>query len=189
MTLPSPRKRLCQVVLGTELRAGQGHGATISIPVLYEDISAKVLFAAHEAIYSYTPAHVRQVLPFVLHAIEELESDLNDSGFFDAFFLHTNRKFYRHTESNRVQIIDGEIVFPLRYRTEYRENWTADTVSAMNRFEHGWAYEWVCELLKKETPDTGWSLRQDLTMFARILGMALGKQVTDVPTFQVDPSP
>ena len=184
MTLISPRKRLCQVVLGAELKAGQRNGAAISIPVLYEDIDGKVLFAAEEAIYSYTPAHVRQVLPFVLHSIEEQRAYPGDSGFIDAFFVRVNYEFCLSNFDSRVQLIEDEIVTPLRYRTEYRENWTAETVSAMNSFEHGWAYEWVCELLETQIPDAELYSRQDLTMFARILGMALGKQVSEVPVFK-----
>ena len=184
MSLTSPRKRLCQVVLGAELKAGQQNGAAISIPILYEDIDGKVLFAAQEAIYSYTPAHVRQVLPFVLHAIEEQQSYPGDSGFIDAFFLHINYEFFLSSTGPSVQFVEEEIVTPLRYRTEYRENWTAETISAMNSFEHGWAYEWVCELLETQIPDAELYSRQDLTMFARILGMALGKQVTEVPAFK-----
>ena len=183
MTQTSSRKRLCQVVLGAELKAGHQNGATVSLPILCEDIDEKVLSAAHEAIYSYTPEHVRQVLPFVLHAIEEQLSYVLDSGFIDAFFLHVNYEFCLGISGASVQFIDEEIATPLRYRTEYRENWTANTISAMHSFERGWAYDWVCELLETQFPDAELYSRQDLTMFARILGMALGKQVTEVPGF------
>ena len=185
MTLNSPRKRLCQVILGAELKAGQKNTAAISIPVLHEDIDEKVLFAAHEAIFSYTPEHVRQVLPFVLHAIEDQKSYNADSRFIDTFFLHTNYEFFLENNGPSVLVVDEQIVTPLRYNTEYRENWTAPTISAMNSFEHGWAYDWVCELLKTQTPDEEIFSRQDLTMFARILGMALRKHVDEVPAFAV----
>jgi len=184
MTLTSPRKRLCQVVLGAELKVGQQNGAAISIPVLHEDIDGKVLFAAQEAVYSYTPAHVRQVLPFVLHTIEEQRAYPGDSGFIDTFFLHVNYEFFLSSIGSRVQFDEDEILTPGRYRTEYRENWTAETLSAMNSFEHGWAYEWVCELLETQILEAEPYSRQDLTMFGRILGMALGKPVAEVPAFK-----
>jgi hypothetical protein len=185
MTLTSPRKRLCQVILGAELKAGQKNTAVISIPLLHEDIDRQVLFAAHEAIYSYTPQHVRQVLPFVLHAIEDQKIDDGSIGFIDTFLLHINYEFALHNNGSSVQVVDEKIVTPLRYSTEYRQNWTANTISAMNSFEHGWAYDWVCELLETQIPDEELFLRQDLTMFARILGMALRKHVNEVPAFRI----
>ncbi|MEP6068570.1 MAG: hypothetical protein ABJ246_22230 [Paracoccaceae bacterium] len=175
MSQISPRKRLCQVVLGSELKRGQTNSAIVSVPVLHEDIDAKFLLAAHEAIFSYTPSHIRQVLPFVLHAVEDQYDILAESGFFQSFLLFVNFQFHKDTTA------------PLRYRTEFRENWTADTVSAMNRFEHGWAYDWICELLDSGIPATDPFLRQDLIMLARILGMALAKQEADVPAFEAGP--
>lgn len=184
MSQTSPRKRLCQVVLGSELKMGQRNSAVVSLPVLHEDIDGDVLFAAQEAIYSYTPAHVRQVLPFALHAIEEQKQDIIHSGFIDSFLLRVSYEFYKDDQHGSIQIVDGDVRENIRFRTDYSENWTAETISALRRHELGWAYEWTCELLNGETPNSSPYTRQNLTMLARILGMALGKKVTDVPAFE-----
>lgn len=179
----SVRKRLCQVVLGAELKVDGYNTATISVPVLYDDISAAVLRAGSEAIYSFDPEQVRQMLPLVLHAIEAQRTDLINEGYFDSFFLHINYDFSVPIGAENTQIIDGRIVQRPRYRDEYRENWTARSLSAMNHHEHSWAYDWVCELLAADLPDVLLISKEDLVMFARLLGMALGKPVTDVPAF------
>lgn len=181
----SARKRLCQVTLGAELKPGQMNTAVVSVPVLHEDIDAKVLLAAHEAIFSYSPSHIRQVLPFVLHAIEHQHDELAESGFFSSFLLHVNYEFHRDVGLSDAQFIAEKRSFPLRYRTEFRENWRAETLSAMNRFEHGWAYDWTCELLDLGVLETDPFLRDDLIMVARLLGMALAKPETDVPEFDL----
>jgi len=71
------------------------------------------------------------------------------------------------------QFVRGKIVTLPRYVTDYRQNWTAPTLTAMSSHEKRWAYDWTCELLASTTIDTEIFTREDLTMLARILGMAL----------------
>ena len=81
------------------------------------------------------------------------------------------------------QFVSREIVTLPRYLTDYRQNWTAPTLTAMSSHEKRWAYDWTCELLASTTIDTEIFTREDLTMLARILGMALGIPETETPTF------
>ncbi len=185
MTDEAARKRLCQVILGSTLSSGPPNAAVVSIPVLAEDITESVLLAATEAIYSFTPEHVRQVLPLVLHSLETKNAELIGSGYFDTFFFHVNYEFHKPTPGGSIQVIDGNVIRHPRYVTDYRQNWTASTVSAMNRFEQGWAYDWASDLLRTRVVDAGLNAREDVTMFCRILGMAIGKPVDEVPAFEM----
>lgn len=184
----NPRERLCQEVLGSKLSSPLSNRewdqTIISIPTGYADISVDVLFTALEAVYDHSPVHIRQMLPFVLDSLERNRSDLFVSGYFDAFFLHVNYDFSLPIEVNSLPI-KGEV--GPRYSQDYRQNWIAPNLSAMNRFEHGWAFEWARNLLQNGDPQVVFLFEKDLTMFCRILAMALGKPENEAPAFQSCP--
>lgn len=175
----NPRDRLCEVVLGEKLYPRKGMYTKISIPIYYEEITADTLMAAQEAIYTFTPAHIKQVLPFILYVIEQEDTELLDTGYVDAYFIHVNYEFHSPSFEN--------LHFPPKpkpkYIEEYRQNWIAPTLSAMNTFEHNWAYEWASSILKADGDSFSYGLKDDLVMFCRLLSMALGRAESEAPAF------
>lgn len=177
----TPRNRLCEEVLGRRLTEGLASSAvTITIPILYNDIDSDVLGAAEEAIFDASPEHIRQILPFVLHVIEANRTKLFEGNYFHSFFTHANYDF--HLDKPLDGSEQEHAVVP-RYSADYRQNWIAPTVSAMNRFELGWAYEWTFDILRKGEPSVLLLFERDLTMLCRILAMALGKPESEAPSF------
>ena len=181
MRTTDPKHRLSEVVYGSRLSGDRWGTTIVSLPVSYSDISSDVLFAVMEAVHSYSPSHIRQMVPFVLHALEQNRTDLFTTGYFEAFFLHVNYEFSLPMESRTMQ---GGDQFGIRYSPEYRQNWVAPTISAMNGFEHGWAYEWTCDVLEKGVPEVTFNFQLHLKMFARILAMALGQPENEAPVFE-----
>ncbi len=175
-----PRARLCAEILGETLYP-RAEGSKILIPINYEDITPDVLMLAQEAVFSFTPAHNRQVLPFVLYALEQNRSDLLITGYFDAYFLHMCHDFSLPISLERLPV-GGEL--KSRYSSRYHQNWIAPSLSAMNRFEHGWAFEWAVGLLRDEESEIMFQFGEDLTMLCRILAMALGKPENEAPSFE-----
>lgn len=166
----SSRDRLCQEILGGRLSPLLGKDTIVSIPMNYDFISPEVLFAAKEAAYSLDPGQIRQMLPLVLYAIESKRFDLFHTGYLNAFFLHINYDYIFPVDLF-APLVPGE--FSPKYTTEYRPGRVAETISGMNRFEHSWALEWVRNLIQTDDWDVMALFREDLTMFWRILAMAL----------------
>ena len=145
-----PQDRLCEEILGGKISKSQWDDTTILIPTRYADISADVLFTTMEAVYDYSPEHVRLMLPFVLDALEKNRSDLLVTGYFNAYLFHINYDFLSPKEG--VSLPDVSHVGPT-YSSDYRQGWIIPTISAMNRFEHGWAFDWVNNFLQSGDPE------------------------------------
>ncbi|MEP4627158.1 MAG: hypothetical protein ABJR46_16580 [Tateyamaria sp.] len=167
MSQPDSRNRLCQEILGGRLFPDQRGSALIILPFCHDEITEEILLSAQEAIFSFTPEHVRQTMPFVLDAMHFNRTKLFGSGFFDAFFLHVNYEFFLPIESG--------VESHEKYSQEYRQNWIAPRLSAMNRFELGWAHTWTTEILEDSANEVMMNFEQDLVMLSKLLGMALGK--------------
>lgn len=140
------------------------------------DIGPAVLRSAQEAAYEMSSEQVRQMLPFVLDVIERNKTKLFETGYLDTFLLHVNNDFYLAPSTGRG-------IGP-NYSSEYRQGWVAPTVSALSKFEQGWALDWVLDLLKNCNDDALYLFEQNLIMFSRILSMALDKPESEAPAFR-----
>lgn len=179
MDINQSRNMLSGFILDARNSLRSGQNMTVSIPIYYEDISFEMLEVATETNYVLTPSQIRSLLPFVLRAMDEGNRELLRSLYFSAFFMKVNYQFYASVSAETI----ARWPFASSYLAECRQNWVADTLSAMNRFEHGWAYEWVYYILQE--CDNGFVIehRDDLIMLCRLLGMALGKPEIDCPSF------
>lgn len=172
----TPQNRLCEEILGGNLSVFQSDVVSMSMPINYSDIDAGVLRSAQEAIYDMSAEQVRQTLPFVLDSIERNRTDLFETGYFNSFLLHVNYDFYLPSST--------ELGARWHFSSEYKRGFVTPTVSAMSRLEHGWALDWILDILKADDGNILYMFERDLLMFSRILSMALDKPESEAPTLK-----
>ncbi|MCB2130763.1 MAG: hypothetical protein KDE03_17285 [Rhodobacteraceae bacterium] len=172
MKISQDRTRLCETILGGDLESPQLVPTIVEIPMTYEDINDYALLAAREAIYSYTPEHVRQMLPFVLDCLARQRSDLFETGFFRSYFSHINRDFHLSKALGNGA---------LKYSGEYRRGWVAPAISAMSAHERRWVMGWVQEIANSDLPEVKALFESELSMFLRILAMGLDIDEAEAP--------
>ncbi len=176
---PDFATRLCQEVLGEPLVEEPYKQGIVSIPILYEELTPEALELANESTTFLSPQHYRMLLPLVLHAITNGRDDLENTGYFTKFFQSICSDFT--LDPAQIPIPTTNRPWPMRYSTKYKEGWVVRPLTALNKHELQWSFEWVNSLLDNPDHQLSEVILQDLSALGRVLAMALDLPETDAP--------
>ena len=176
---PDFAARLCREVLGEDLVEAPYKQGIVSIPILYEELDSGFLELANESATFLSPQHYRMLMPLVLHAITNDRDDLENTGYFEKFFLSVCTDFTLDQAQIPLPAISQP--WPLRYSSKYKQGWVARNLTALNDYELRWAFEWVISLLAGPEDTLSEAVLQELRIFGRVLAMALDLPESEAP--------